>query len=168
MAKSTHWTACTAQRGNGSFCDAPTVPDAPFPICFKHAAEIYAFLRGRAETTDRDTYLDVLVDFSDRRFRQVTVHPDESKGVVYYVQIGDHIKIGCTVNLKGRLAGYPPNRRLLATEPGYEDVESSRRSQFAEHLGMGREWFRPGRSLVEHINQLRRKQRATPLKIPAA
>lgn len=171
MAKATHWNACTAQRENGSFCDEPTIPDAPFPICFRHGAQLYAFLRGRAETADRDTYLDALVDFSDRRFRHVAVRPDgetSGTGRVYYVQVGEHIKIGCTVNLSGRLRDYPPNRRLLATEPGYEVLEGQRHEQFAEHRVMGREWYTPSVPLIAHINELRRAQHAEPVELPAA
>lgn len=172
MPKSTHWSACTAQRHNGSFCDAPSIPDAPFPICTKHAAELYAFLRGAVDEASRDEErsLNVFLDLFAKR-QEVAVREEEryaADGVVYYVQIGEHIKIGCSVNLKQRLAGYPPNRRLLATEPGYEVEEAHRRlTQFSEYRELGREWFRPGPALIEHINWLRRQQGARPVVIAA-
>lgn len=167
MPQSTHWSACTAQRHNGSFCDSTSIPDAPFPICTKHAAQLYAFLRTAVDeaSQDKDRSLDIFLDLFAKR-QEVAVREEQryaTDGVVYYVQIGSHIKIGCTINLKQRLAGYPPNRRLLATEPGYELEEAHRLTQFAEYRDMGREWFRPGPGLIEHINRLRRQQGARPV-----
>lgn len=170
MAKATHWTACTAQREDGSFCDGPSISDAPFPICIRHAGQLYSFIRGRFDdvAADSNASLDVFVHLASRTNEQRGRNFDPAKAVVYYVQIGEHIKIGCTVNLKSRMAAYPPTRRLLATEPGYEAEEAQRHTEFAEYRDMGREWFRPGPDLVAHINKLRRKQRATPFQVPAA
>jgi hypothetical protein len=43
----------------------------------------------------------------------------EDEGVIYFIRIGDLIKIGKTLNLKSRLSTYSyPDLELLATEPG--------------------------------------------------
>lgn len=169
MPKSTHWSACTAQRHNGSFCDASSIPDAPFPICTKHAAQLYGFLREAVDeaSQDKERSLNVFLDLFAKRQEGAAYEEDLANAVVYYLQVGDHIKIGCTVNIKQRLTGYPLNRRLLATEPGYELEEAHRLTQFAEFRDMGREWFRPGPRLVDHINRLRRKQGARPIQAAA-
>jgi hypothetical protein len=73
--------------------------------------------------------------------------------VVYYVRIGQHIKIGTSTNLKKRLAAYPLGE-LLATEPGSYDIESQRLSQFAHLLAHRREYFTPATDLLEHIAAL--------------
>jgi len=169
VPKSTQWSSCTAQRNDGSFCDRPTVPDAPFPICTKHASQLYAFIRESIDdaSSDPERAAAAMMALCARRQQPGVPTFDASTAVVYYVQIGEHIKIGCSTNVKARLSSYPPNRRLLATEPGYEHEEAQRLSQFAEYRDMGREWFRPGLRLVEHINMLRRKQRAAPIVIAA-
>lgn len=170
MANATHWTRCTAQRENGSFCDAQSLPDAPFPICVRHAAQVYEFLRDSVHVAvkDSDRSMHLVVDVLSRR-QEINKHLDDiANAVVYYVQIGEHIKIGTTTNVKRRMVAYPPNRRLLATEPGYEDLEVERHRQFADLLDMGREWFRPGAELVNHINELRKARGASPITAPAA
>lgn len=170
MPQSTPWSSCTAQRADGSFCDKPTIPDAPFPVCFKHGGQLYAFLRERVEQAsgDQQRSLDVLVDILGRREEILPTREATAHGVVYYVQVGAYIKIGCSVNLRARLRSYPLDRRLLATEPGYDIEEAERHSQFAEYRAMGREWFHPGERLVEHINRLRRAQRAKPIRVVSA
>jgi hypothetical protein len=83
---------------------------------------------------------------------------------VYYVQVGHLVKIGCTENLKRRLLAYPPYRRVLALEHDSSwAAESQRLIQFAEYLAEGKEWFRPGPALIEHINKIRRKTGAKPI-----
>lgn len=76
--------------------------------------------------------------------------------IVYYLRVGDLIKIGQTSDLPSRLASYPPNAALLATEPGERDIlEAERHAQFASTRAHRREWFHPSAALIEHINNLR-------------
>jgi hypothetical protein len=70
---------------------------------------------------------------------------------VYYLRVGDLIKIGTATNLARRLAEYPPNAQLLAVEQGYLRKEAERLAEFAEHLSARREWFAPGPRLMAHI-----------------
>lgn len=155
MPKPTRWTACTAQREDGSFCDAHTLPDAPFPICLRHASQLYSFLRGRIAEVGDDpiTSVDAIGDLLEQRDR-LNVQPPPSDPVVYYVRIGELIKIGTTGNLRSRMASYPPTRELLATEPGGVDVEAQRLRRFVQYRELGREWFRPGPDLLTHIVSL--------------
>ena len=93
MANATHWTRCTAQRENGSFCDAQSLPDAPFPICVRHAAQVYEFLRDSVHVAvkDSDRSMHLVVDVLSRR-QEINKHLDDvANAVVYYVQIGEHI-----------------------------------------------------------------------------
>lgn len=75
---------------------------------------------------------------------------------VYYVRIGDHIKIGYTTRVLGRLRALRvPVPDLLALEPGGPQTERSRHQQFA-HLRITKRWenFRPEPDLLDHINDL--------------
>jgi hypothetical protein len=79
---------------------------------------------------------------------------------VYYVRVGDLIKIGVTRNLKLRLNSYPPGSKLLAVEPGGEAKEAERHRQFRHLLAARNEWFRPGADLMLHIAYVRDAQAA--------
>lgn len=76
---------------------------------------------------------------------------DTSRSVVYYLRVGELVKIGYASNLARRLAAYPPDAQLLATEPGGRELESQRHREMRHHLRMGREWFVPAQPLLDHI-----------------
>jgi hypothetical protein len=69
--------------------------------------------------------------------------------VVYYMRIGNRVKIGTTRHLADRLAVFQPEE-LLGTEPGGRDVEQRRHNVFAEYH-VNNEWFAYGPRLAEHI-----------------
>lgn len=83
------------------------------------------------------------------RFSQV---PDMGE-VVYYMRIGNRIKIGTTTNLRDRLATINPEE-LLALEVGGSRAEHERHREFADLWTHG-EWFRYEGRLVAHIERLR-------------
>lgn len=157
-----HSLRCSVQNKQGNFCDAPSADDMPFPICGMHARQLYRRVGEMATGA--------LVDPSTGLLRALMTHPPQERRkrchdpIVYYVQVGEHIKIGFTTNLKTRMNSYPPSRRLLATEPGGLSQEHLRHRQFGAHLALGNEWFRPAPELIEHINELRRAAGSAPLK----
>lgn len=79
----------------------------------------------------------------------------EETDVIYYIQVGDLIKLGTTNNLSRRMRAYPPNAVVLATETGSYLRETERVEQFAEYLAGRREWFHQGSRLMAHIDGLR-------------
>lgn len=85
----------------------------------------------------------------------------ETTDVVYYIQVGDLIKVGTTSDINRRLQAYPPNAVVLATETGSYLRETERVEQFVEYLAGRREWFHPGPRLMDHIEELRRVTSAT-------
>lgn len=101
---------------------------------------------------------------NEERARARSSEPKKAPGVatIYYVQVGEQIKIGWTTNLHQRMRAYPPTARLLATERGTKTLERSRHQQFNEYLAHGREWFEPGKFLLEHIDRLIEKNGAPP------
>jgi len=73
--------------------------------------------------------------------------------VVYYMRIGDRVKIGMSTNLRKRLESINPEE-LLAIEKGGRPIEAARHKQFAGLRTHG-EWFRLEGALIEHIERLR-------------
>jgi hypothetical protein len=78
----------------------------------------------------------------------------DQEGFVYYIQIGERLKIGYSVDVKQRMRAYPPGSRLLAVEPGDRAIERRRHQQFVGSLTDGREWFRPTPDIMELVQEL--------------
>ena len=83
--------------------------------------------------------------------------PAPAEGVVYYVQVGSHVKIGWTSNLENRMRQYPPNSTLLAQHPGTRKDENHMHRRFAADRTHGREWYVPSASLTRHITNVVRE-----------
>lgn len=78
------------------------------------------------------------------------------ESVVYYVQLGDRIKIGTTTNLANRLRSfYALPDQLLAIEPGGLVRERERHQQFAAQRFPRTELFAPSDELHDIIRQAR-------------
>lgn len=154
---------CTAQRGDGSFCDAQSLPESPFPICLHHAAEVVRYVSQVASTNtgveETTTALGMVRTYGMRasRWRELDLSANDNRPRVYYIRLGGLIKIGTSSDLLARLRKYPPMAELLAVEAGGRDVEGQRHEQFA-HLRQFRknsEWFKSGPDLEDHIAALR-------------
>jgi hypothetical protein len=72
-------------------------------------------------------------------------------GWVYYIRMGDVIKIGYAIDVTKRMRAYPPSAELLAAHPGTKAVERDMHKRFSEDLARGREWFRESDDLIAHI-----------------
>lgn len=81
--------------------------------------------------------------------------------VVYYVRLGDRVKIGTTVDLTSRLNSFrtvymADDIELLATEPGDGLLERERHREFAaERLDARHELFNPSPRLLAHIESVK-------------
>lgn len=81
---------------------------------------------------------------------------DGEGGLVYYVQIGDSIKIGYTTRLRTRLSDLRVSATaLLAFEPGPPELERERHRDFASDRIGRREDFHPSRALLAHIDRMK-------------
>lgn len=108
--------------------------------------------------------LNVIDPDRERRRRDSIIRAGEQHrldgSVVYYVRLGDHVKIGTTVNLTLRLRALYLDHDaslLLAVEPGGFELEQIRHEQFdAERVHANRELFNPSPRLLAHIDSLPR------------
>jgi len=81
--------------------------------------------------------------------RAATDQPYE--GYVYYLQVGDRIKIGHTTDAIRRLATYPPESRLIAIRKGSRKRERAEHIRYDKYLADGREWFHYSKEMEEDI-----------------
>jgi hypothetical protein len=75
-------------------------------------------------------------------------------GFVYFLRVGERIKIGYSVDVKRRMRAYPPGCELLAVEPGDRELETQRHRQFAGSRTDGREWFRPTPDILDLVGEI--------------
>lgn len=148
---------CTIEHANGRFCDSPSMADVPFPICSHHAFKLYNHM---LEVVHTGLGINRPADKSarDRWTAREASHKEalKAQSVVYYVRIGDVIKIGFTGNVKQRMSQLRvPIDAILATEPGGREIEATRHKQFADLRVGTLENFRPEKRLIDHIDAVR-------------
>lgn len=88
----------------------------------------------------------------------------EGSSFVYYVLIGEHVKIGYSTNVVGRLKALRvPRENLLALEPGGYVEEQRRHEEFAD-LRVTQRWenFHRGADLDRHIEAMREQYGIPP------
>lgn len=114
-------------------------------------------LIGRAERAtqilDPDKFLIRDPDPDEAQRWSEQLHRYAAQSVVYYVRIGETIKIGTTTNMKARMGGLMVDE-VLATEPGDRQLEAMRHKQF-RHLRIRGERFRPEPDLLSHVAMVR-------------
>lgn len=144
-------TTCTAQLMGGKFCDAAGDEDMPFPLCFRHAGQVWVAMNSKIRSEVQSDNM------------AATAVSRERPSCVYYVLMGDRIKIGTSRSLAGRLTQLMARPRdVLAIEPGDATLERERHTQFAaDRIDRGREFFRPSEALCSHIEQIARQDAPT-------
>jgi hypothetical protein len=75
--------------------------------------------------------------------------------VVYYMRLGNRVKIGWSSNLAVRVATIQPEE-VMVTEDGGQKLEAKRHKEFAD-LRVSGEWFRLEEPLIAHIEALQRR-----------
>lgn len=138
----------------GRFCNRRSLPQAPVPICRRHAAEVYRFVQDLMLTGE--VYAASVEPVAYRKISAAALIPRaiNDMKLVYYLQLGDDVKIGMSSDLRRRLHHYPPSARLWAVEPGGRGVERVRHQQFRHTLTGGNEWFWASPELYVHVGRI--------------
>ena len=161
---------CGIILADGSACDRPVEPGAPINLCTRHLLLAYDWVAREVGVTDvlpspclacgsrlgvkyPSGWLCAICewkvgDLPDRD--TVSARVD----VVYYLRLGDRIKIGTSGNPRGRFASLPHDE-VLAFERGNRELEQRRHAQFSSHRLANTEWFAGHDALLRHIEQLR-------------
>lgn len=134
-------------------CQANAAPDCPAPLCKDHARHVFAWVLAEAQA------ISATPEAPQRQGKTTPEGPrwSELPGHVYFVRIGDHIKIGWTSNLKHRFSSLQPDQ-ILATQEGTTADEKELHQRFDHLLAKGREYFHPGPQLLDHIALLRARE----------
>lgn len=135
----------------------------PFPICTRHALELYRHMRTVIDAVTATNAQKINAASATVNGARADKLKREPGSTVYYVLVGDMIKIGFTTSLEARLPNYPPGTKLLARESGGKPLEQRRHGEFARYRTARNEWYRIEQPLLDHINELRRAHRQAPL-----
>ena len=129
------------------------------PLCRAHAAIVWRLFEMREPATHHEMVREQYKEAQKARVEaaQTTRLNSKRPGYVYYLQVGDRIKIGFTAFMEDRMRAYPPNSKLLAVHPGTMELEKATHSRFKLSLADGREWFHPSEKLTEHIADVNRR-----------
>lgn len=141
-------------------CTRRTYSDQ-IPLCGEHFADIGSYHQAEvrrlgvgSRTPSAEVLERLAAESSTREERRKKRHEDEC--FVYYVRIGDHIKIGYTKNVPARMSQLRTDvRNVLATEPGGPELERLRHKEFAGLRIGRREDFWPHDRLLRHIELIR-------------
>lgn len=126
-------------------CRAGADQAAPLPMCGKHLRLAFAYV----VASDRP-------DLTDRSDAQPYWAPEaRATGWVYFIRVGDLVKIGYSRNPTQRFYALQPSE-VLHLEPGTMTDERRCHLAFA-HLRVEGELFRPEPDLLAFIDDLRRK-----------
>lgn len=132
------------------------------PMCFEHVDHVYMTARDRFEN-EPDLTLAQRNARAARYAREEREINEEIRiedtrgnqpGWIYYLRVGDLVKIGYTTNILRRMREYPPDSRLLAVHPGTLDFEKQMHDIFRGSRARGREWYRPEPHLLEHCEKI--------------
>jgi hypothetical protein len=150
------WPSCGERGGwNGT------------PLCAQHANDVWAIVDETQPQGFKDALRDQRIAFlrqmeqeeERERAKRTSASTDNATrpGYIYYLRVGDLIKIGYTLYLEDRMKAYPPNSELLATHPGTRQTERQMHHRFLHLLKQGREWFIEGDDLMAHIEDVSSK-----------
>lgn len=161
---------CVALRRGGFACFEKPVVVKPVGLCLKHLtmlvtnerpefqravqnAAVMLSARHDQAMQEAQQALEKTARERERRER-VNRIAAEIRSLVYYIRIGEYIKIGTSIRPKARIASYGVGE-LLAVEPGDRKIEEERLRQFAHLRAARREYFKPAEELMKHIKAVR-------------
>ena len=115
-------------------CEAKPDPDMKIPLCDTCARGVYRDVSA--------TMLSAVRHGTPRQTRDIA-------GVVYFILLGDRIKIGYTTDLDARMRVIP-HEEVLGTIPGTMRDERMYHAKFAKHRTTG-EWFKDCPDIRDYI-----------------
>jgi hypothetical protein len=133
-------------------CERDVVDGSPVRLCGHHLREVYEFAQDLVSSRWDGAVREYVTDLQDtfKPPRSVTKRP--RPGFVYFIRLGDRIKIGYTENVKQRLSQLP-HEEVLGVVPGTMDDEQGWHKLLADYRTVG-EWFRAEPDVLAAVNRV--------------
>jgi hypothetical protein len=126
-------------------CHSEQWAELKVPMCRPHARHIHRVLAAQ-EQAQHDGW--------QTQYEARMAANRAANQVIYYLQVGGHIKIGWTSQLERRMRNYPPNTTLLAVHSGTRSDERQLHRKFAVHRSHGNEWYPLVPVILDHIKRV--------------
>lgn len=144
------WTECSVQ-GCGHLANRDV---RLLPICYEHGLEVARRYALRIVADERRAAAKTA---RSRVEKAETKAGNREGSLVYYVRIGNYIKVGYSTRLRSRFTTLRADE-LLAVEPGGAELERQRHEEFdLERIDRRRENFADSDRLLQHIAALNEK-----------
>lgn len=127
------------------------------PMCYPHMAVVWAELVGfhRKRGKFAEAIADVNEMIAARQAREDVQakadHMARQDGDIYFIRLGELVKVGWTRDLFQRVKSYGASAELLVSYPGTRDDETNLHRQLRPALAKGREWYEDGQIIAAFI-----------------
>lgn len=140
-------------------CGEPRVNN-DIPLCHEHVIRVWGYVEDLeadgVKVVARKKMADVAeIQAAEEEQRQRWAEESRKAGWVYYLRVGELIKIGYTNDIYRRVKQYPPNVKFLAFHPGTLGLEQEYHRNFAQSRAMGREWYHPTEEVMAQVRRAR-------------
>lgn len=133
--------------------------DLELPLCWRHMAVVVEMVLPRLVHEGR--FLDAIADLRqelaerDRREQaeEQAAFMARENGEIYFVRLGDLVKVGWTRDLWSRLKSYGASAELLVSYPGTRQDETTLHRQLTPARAKGREWYEDGAIIAHFIDE---------------
>jgi hypothetical protein len=132
-----------------SECPEPLIAGAPVRLCGKHIREVYEFAQDLVTDRWDGAVREYVAGLHDTFKPPPAVKKRPRQGYVYFIRLGDRIKIGYTENVDRRLSELP-HEEVLGVIPGTRDDEQGWHRLLADYRTVG-EWFLADPEVLEAV-----------------
>lgn len=131
-------------------------PSLELPMCFRHSAVVVKMMI--PDLVREARFVGAVADLNEElRKREKREEADaqakfmaRENGDIYFVRVGDLVKVGWTRDLWSRLKSYGASAVLLVSYPATRQDETNLHRQLTPARAKGREWYEDG-AIIEHF-----------------
>lgn len=126
------------------------------PLCYDHQAVVWrmciTYYADKPEFAERVADVNERIAAREQREADAEKHAfmQRQDGMLYFIRLGDLVKVGWTRDLRSRLKSYGASASLLVAYPGTRDDETTLHRQLRPALAKGREWYHDG-DVINHF-----------------
>lgn len=154
---------CGEKQDAGPFLGAPPITrrdsSLELPICYRHMAVVVEMALPGLVRQGR--FIEAIADLRDgidQRHKREEAEEQarfmaREDGDIYFVRLGELVKVGWTRDLWSRLKSYGASAELLVSYPGTRQDETNLHRQLTPARAKGREWYEDGQVVALYIQE---------------
>jgi len=127
------------------------------PLCMSHRQDAWDDVQDWMERTKINHATAARQERKLKREREIQAQREahgNQPGWIYYIRVGELVKVGYSTDVPKRMRQYPPDSVLLAVHPGTPGLEVQLHRDFTASRARGREWYWPDTQINEHVTKV--------------